>query len=167
MRETYRATNFHGMPQLYTMRQMCRATRSRESIQGPCLAEPSGKPIRLRIFMQCHQANPSGSSCFLTAIAMGENDQRLCLSPSVWFPRLGCCGLVFGLLPFPKLTKRHAKLAKHPKLAATKAAAAASKWRRGWKPQPTVAAAAEWWWSSWKSQPAAGAAQGHISHKRR
>ena len=44
----------------------CRASKSRESIQGPCLAVPSGKPIGLRIFMQCHQGNPSGSSRFLT-----------------------------------------------------------------------------------------------------
>ena len=50
---------------------MCRASKSRESIQGPCLAVPSGKPIGLRIFMQCHQGNPSGSSRFLTPV--GEN----------------------------------------------------------------------------------------------
>ena len=41
---------------------------ARENIQGPCLAVPSGKPIGLRIFMQCHQGNPSGSSRFLTPV---------------------------------------------------------------------------------------------------
>ena len=50
---------------------MCRASKSRESIQKPCLAGPSGKPIGLRIFMQCRQGNPSGSSRFLTRL--GEN----------------------------------------------------------------------------------------------
>ena len=49
--------------------QMCRASKSRESIQGPCLAVPSGKPIGLRIFIQCHQGNPSGSSRFLTPVS--------------------------------------------------------------------------------------------------
>ena len=58
---------------------MCRASKSRESIQGPCLAVPSGKPIGLRIFMQCHQGNPSGSSHFLTSLGESSRSKEFLL----------------------------------------------------------------------------------------
>ena len=57
----------------------CRASKSRENIQGPCLAVPSGKPIGLRIFMLCHQGNPSGSSRFLTPVGESTRSKEFLL----------------------------------------------------------------------------------------
>ena len=56
--------------------QMCRASKSRESIQGPCLAVPSGKPIGLRIFMQCQRSIASSAPPRPTSSTISKRPQR-------------------------------------------------------------------------------------------
>ncbi len=78
---------------------------TRESIQTPCLAVPSGKPIGLRIFKQCHQGNPSGSSRFL--IPVGANTRYCQLRWQVHRHALckqgcRCCGVCYLGLELPQ-----------------------------------------------------------------